>query len=698
MEDEKKTKRQLVIVVHGVGVKEAGISADMLSTALDEKPEEADKATRKSISHARLKPHSSDDFYLRELGMYNNGGKRQLFPARIRRYRYNDSSGKLLEERVIADFYWGDITNIATGIVGLFLGILKTILGLCHIVRENALSVFHGDGFNRYVRKVANSAALVIHGPIAAINVVLVLGVLINAACGVIDGPMRDSALKISPWLTISISFVAGFGVMRQSSVYLTRWFACWAVITSLVLAAIVLVWPLPDEAVPNSVFRLIDEALQNQVCDAKSMETNELCKSAYEGVLAHGLRLVGLMGIAWVWVVLANIGVACMEVRRYILGGSRETPSLVSASIALMSMLWIILCAAVWASIMKLPAVILPPNIQLQPILGTVGYAIFALFVIVVAGLLVFLMNKRWAASFDLDSYITPDNADAAGALANQHRIIMSRYMICAIRGFLFLFAFSSIAGTLFLSGFLQSRAGVLTPIEDLMHRYFGQILAGLAVFSSVLFAFGQQQLRAGLGIAIDVITWLNDESWGSRERQTNETRLFAERWFPRLLNAGSGVKNHGYWRRERIKNRLKVMMSKLIRDEQPNEIYFVSHSQGTVVAMDVINELGAEWLKKLPEDATLNLVTMGSPYIHVHRHYFPHAFPAVSEMKNLAPVTGGGVLTGWINIFRIDDFVGTHIDPVGQWPQENPVPANGHTYYWIDENVFPLLKRFLG
>jgi hypothetical protein len=58
-------------------------------------------------------------------------------------------------------------------------------------------------------------------------------------------------------------------------------------------------------------------------------------------------------------------------------------------------------------------------------------------------------------------------------------------------------------------------------------------------------------------------------------------------------------------------------------------------------------------------------------------------------------------------VNIFRIDDFVGTHIDvprpaatgngapPV--WPEERPVAPNGHTLYWVDENVAPILREVL-
>ena len=138
-------------------------------------------------------------------------------------------------------------------------------------------------------------------------------------------------------------------------------------------------------------------------------------------------------------------------------------------------------------------------------------------------------------------------------------------------------------------------------------------------------------------------------------------------------------------------------MMMVQLIRDEQPDELAIVSHSQGTVVAIDVLANDGRSWLKLLPENAQLALVTMGSPYTHVHHHYFPGSFAAHKLRKEIGPVENKGVLSRWINIFRIDDFVGTHIDADANWPKEHPVAPNGHTYYWTDENVFPLLREFL-
>jgi hypothetical protein len=225
--------KQLVIVVHGVGVKEAGVSADLLATALDETPEENAELTREGLRGSRLRPHSSDDFHLRETAQFNQGNFRQVFPARIRRYRHNDdNSGQLLQERVVADFYWGDISNIASGLPGLLLGIWKTVLGLSHIIRENALSVFSGNDWHDWLmRRIAALAALTIHGPIAAINLVLLLGVFLNFAFG--KAGYTDAPIAI--WTTIIASALIGFYLSRQSPVFLTRMVGGWMTAVSLI-------------------------------------------------------------------------------------------------------------------------------------------------------------------------------------------------------------------------------------------------------------------------------------------------------------------------------------------------------------------------------------------------------------------------------------------------------------------------------
>ena len=113
-------------------------------------------------------------------------------------------------------------------------------------------------------------------------------------------------------------------------------------------------------------------------------------------------------------------------------------------------------------------------------------------------------------------------------------------------------------------------------------------------------------------------------------------------------------------------------------------------------MIAIDLIDLRGNDWLKELPAESPgdIRLVTMGSPYTHLYGHYFPSSFP--SGRRSARILKEGGLLHAWLNIFRIDDFVGTHISK-GGWPEEFPVFPNGHTNYWVDRGVVDKLRKFL-
>ena len=132
--------KQVIVVVHGVGVKQAGVSSDLLAAALQSPP--ADMKDAADAEKARLPPHSSDDYLLLEDRKYDDGAKANTFPARIRRYRSYHDDGKLKHERVIAELFWGDITAFGLGIVDMVLAYFKVAMGLSHAIRENARSVF----------------------------------------------------------------------------------------------------------------------------------------------------------------------------------------------------------------------------------------------------------------------------------------------------------------------------------------------------------------------------------------------------------------------------------------------------------------------------------------------------------------------------------------------------------------------------
>lgn len=139
---------------------------------------------------------------------------------------------------------------------------------------------------------------------------------------------------------------------------------------------------------------------------------------------------------------------------------------------------------------------------------------------------------------------------------------------------------------------------------------------------------------------------------------------------------------------RRERIRNRLRIVLKTLVRNERPDRVTVVAHSWGTVVAVEALAEDGAEaLLEPLPG---CDLVTMASPFHHILQHYFPNEYPPLRDgsWKGLRRR-----VDRWCNIFRIDDFVGTDIEPGGEWPENRPVDPGGHTDYWRDRQVLRIL-----
>ncbi len=121
-------KKQVIVVVHGVGVKQAGVSSDLLAAAL-----QADPEPRKELP--LMPPHSSDDFLMQEKRRYDVDAKASTFPARLRRYRSYGADGRVSNERVIADFFWGDITAFGDGVIATIIAYMKVVLGLCHAIR-----------------------------------------------------------------------------------------------------------------------------------------------------------------------------------------------------------------------------------------------------------------------------------------------------------------------------------------------------------------------------------------------------------------------------------------------------------------------------------------------------------------------------------------------------------------------------------
>jgi hypothetical protein len=708
--------KELIVVVHGVGVKHAGVSADLLSTSLQNTPEENGALKREELSKKGLRPHSSDDFHLRELAIYNREGLRQTFPARIRRYRETDEEAQtdVGQERVIADFYWGDIAAIGTGLFGQLVALVKTILGLSHAIRENARDVFPTTRpADRWMRRIASGAALTIHGPIAAINAVLIIGVLVAWGMPSTIGSASGGA-GLGPPLLGLIVMLGGALLLGRGEAFLTRHFSGWLLISGLVLLAFWL-----GSLLPFDPFSWFDDWLRKAGCSFANADQTGSCIERYSGLYLYGLRLLALMSLSWliVFALALATGVVVAAQRKERRRREVRVYSLLMPATGLMTLLWFLTIASFWIAIVNTPLDVIAHPEQINLGIWALVPALLALVALLAAAVIAW-MRKAELRRRPVAEYLAKRNL-----LAERYRLIVSKGMMGVLIAFIVTMLTLGLAA---LVNFSLDDHPVLAPLFDWIVGAIPHAMTITAIIAAVIVGSFRNSFAAVLGILTDVLTYLNDYSWDSEELKSTDkqeqplrkgvaTTTFVERILRWPEPSRKPDRARGYWRRRRIQDRLKVLVNQLIADERPDVLVIVAHSQGTVIAIDVIGKEGPNWLQAMPEGGRLKLVTMGSPYTHLHHHYFPSSFPSHHLRPSLrkrnedaAPSEQNpGVLSRWVNIFRIDDFVGTHIDASsngdeptdgrGMWPQEFPVRPNGHTMYWVDEEVFPILREAL-
>jgi hypothetical protein len=206
------------------------------------------------------------------------------------------------------------------------------------------------------------------------------------------------------------------------------------------------------------------------------------------------------------------------------------------------------------------------------------------------------------------------------------------------------------------------------IAPVQALARRFNNPKLAGAAIVIVPLVA---TQLRQALDLAYDVMFYLYYATEPGR-------RLLSR---SRESDRGDNP----------VRSRFHSVVNYLVDEERVGELVILAHSQGTVIALD---ELAHSWSadRRLP---LLRLVTFGSPITQLYQYYFPHFYP---HWKSDQWMVLFSRLHEWNNFYRLDDYVGTTIDPPpalqGSFHQE-AVGLGGHTGYWRDRRFLIALKR---
>lgn len=205
------------------------------------------------------------------------------------------------------------------------------------------------------------------------------------------------------------------------------------------------------------------------------------------------------------------------------------------------------------------------------------------------------------------------------------------------------------------------------------------------------VVFPLIAGMMAVGLGVAKDIAGYFSFQT--RDEDVANESPR--QRIQRRVFKAG----RQDYVLRDRINGRAFQVFDRLVRAEKPDEIVIISHSQGTVVAVEALHEGLINDLIKTNKNGTrrlsipVSLVTMGSPTYHIYTKYFRSRFKN-GRLRLLEDLKD--VINPWINIYRVDDFVGTFIEKrEGTFPQNRPVGPGGHTGYWGDKEVRDILEE---
>jgi hypothetical protein len=152
-----------------------------------------------------------------------------------------------------------------------------------------------------------------------------------------------------------------------------------------------------------------------------------------------------------------------------------------------------------------------------------------------------------------------------------------------------------------------------------------------------------------------------------------------------------------------QRIEDRCARALAHLLGVSRATHLIVVAHSQGSVIAVDVLSRGRARRLRNAAGVREIRLATMGSPLTHLYQHYFPLRYPPLTAH------TWNGLyrnLTRWVNLYRRDDFVGTRVDfPANRPPVANALGVTaasqtqlapgGHTGYWRERAALEELAK---
>ncbi len=630
---------KLVLVVHGVGDPAPGETLSIFARSLaDDKHPLGERQTT-----LWLYEKSADPNYVR------------TFPAHIRNLKNDVGNIEL------AEVFWGDISRVLRGWPGLILAIFQIVFGLRYVAYVAA----DQPGRSAYwLKRLGLYSSRILHGPVLAVT--FFLAILAVAISG--TQLMWPDSYKSVLWTQTVLAGCCVFALatsaigwrVTNSRVLERFWF--WVNVTAMFVGGLMTVKTMfLDVAFPEAA-------------------TDEI----RPGLLWYCRVLVLLLGSLWFAeiVVLFGIGASWF--------GALWHPRAHRPALHI-AFLLPALAVGIWGQVLPMAWVSAKSGMQnlldlkeidslFEEAIPLLGVQFLMCSILAASAAIIGFRFLSWRSKHGIEDFLR-------GARAPRlivHGGVQSVLAVCTICGVLLVLTI----------GLLELRA------HDHSANHFAKLLAdsnryvlSLLLPGSVIFAFLIPRLQPVFDIVLDVVnhfyfrsTKIDDALDDEDEFDINETTF-----------------EHGtlyFSRRDAIHLRMKRILS-YYRDtiEHRPELIIVSHSQGTIIAIEVLNDPELDWLKN--RFSKVSLVTLGSPLTNLYQHYFAHFYPPLdrpfwSRLRKR--------VDRWINIFRIDDPVGTEINFPNNMNVErsssalnytnHPVGCRGHVSYWNDGEVLAIMR----
>lgn len=678
--------RHLILAVHGIGEQKPGDTVDAIvgAAATDHiiRDENGDISTRQSNGPVDVQ---RDLIELPETDFDGNPRKARLFPVHLRRVR-PARPGNSTDEALFAEVFWADKSPAPNGFFWTAFDLLKVILGLGYIGMDNVENTR-----TRASVVLFHAFTWAFYGLVAPLNAILLIGavlLLLDPFVFEIGTDVPTAAILLAQGgVALAIALL-----IRQvvRSTYLVAIFRRGLGVFG---ALIVLIWASFQIPALGIIATGIEGGYQiagpllgldpGPLCVAPSDPDQFSAQADPNGGLecfvTHTITALELS-----WFLTISLGFLVLILSPFLprLNTDATTSTvgtLYPAIAGAMLMFWMIFTSSFWLLFGYLVRTLAAENGQVgngapvdpdTPVSfldgifkrqfvdaqDTLGLSVYTLGVfLVVAGLLVV------ARSLSTDTLRKPESAPLIS------RVILNPAIALVLNGFVvavFLLVLALAFTTTGLPKLMKDAADwmmALVAFDAERNGTIGAIALGLGI---LIYNF-PSVVAGGLGVARDIVTYAVQEHCICRIR-------------PRSYRANFILRND-------INSRFERVLRHSLQTFAPDRVTVISHSQGTVIATQMLQRRAVRDLFRENGKPALTLITMGSPVTQVYRHYFPTAFQV--QKDRMPPGTT------WSNIYRIDDYVGTRIAEDTGVDQNLDVGPAGHLGYFTDHEVWKRL-----